>query len=106
MIDDKMYAKRFLETQNINVAPGRTFTKDNIKEALLYAGEIGYPVVLKPTFGSHGDNVYLDIRDDRELERIIAVYLEKEPESGYLLIEKHCPGREYRIFITKNNFFA
>jgi cyanophycin synthetase len=106
MIDDKMYAKRFLQGQGINVALGRTFTKDDIKEALLYAGKIGYPVVLKPTFGSHGDNVYLGLKDDRELERIIAVYLEKEPESGYFLIEKQCPGQEYRIFVARNGFFA
>jgi cyanophycin synthetase len=107
IINDKFYSKMWLNDHGFRVSPGKFFTgKDQIKKASDYATKLGFPVVLKPTVGSHGDNVYLNIKNRQELEEKIDMLYEKRGGNGNFLIEKHIAGNEYRIFITKNNFFA
>lgn len=106
IINDKFYSKQFLQEKTIPVVCGSFFRNGEIDKALSIAHKIGYPVVMKPTFGSHGDDVYTEILNDEELKEKIHFLKDKIVGSGYLLVEKYFPGNEYRIFITKNNFFA
>jgi len=64
IIDDKYFSKRLLNRQGFKVAPGAVFDGKSILDSLEYASHIKYPVVLKPTNGSHGDFVYLDIKNN------------------------------------------
>lgn len=106
IINDKYYSKRWLDDRGINVAPGFFFRIDQEQEIIDYANKTGYPVVMKPTAGSHGDNVYTNIDNEAELREKLTAFKEKGAENGYLIVEKHVEGNEYRLFITKNNFFA
>jgi D-alanine-D-alanine ligase-like ATP-grasp enzyme len=106
IIDDKYYVKKYLEMNGFNVLPGRVFTEKTLSEALEYAEALQFPVVLKPTTGSHGDFVLLDIKSKKELKQKINYFLKQGFGNGFYLIEKQYTGDEYRLFITKKGYFA
>ncbi len=106
IIDDKYFAKQFLKSCGFNVNSGEIFDKNHKKDAILYAKKIGFPVVLKPTTGSHGENVCMDIENDKELKFSIDNFLMQFGPAAYFLVEKEFVAKEFRIFLTKNDFFA
>lgn len=106
IIDDKFFSKKILMRYGFSVAQGNVFYKTDAQLAISYAEMLGYPVVLKPTVGSHGDNVYLDIRSSTELQEKIVMFQEQGAGNGFFLIEKYHERNEYRLFIAKNKFFA
>jgi cyanophycin synthetase len=106
VIDDKYYSKKYLSEKNISVTPGKVFDNYRISQATDYAQEIGFPVVFKPTMSSHGENVITDILDKKFLRCVINKYIRQYIRPVYYLIEKQFGGKEYRLFITKNNYFA
>lgn len=65
-----------------------------ITQAKHFAGEFGYPVVLKPEDESQGRGIYANIRDEKEL-----IWCFEQVANTYpiLLIEKHITGDHYRI---------
>jgi D-alanine-D-alanine ligase-like ATP-grasp enzyme len=106
IIDDKYYTKKLLHQLGFKVAQGMVFYGSTIHDSLEYAEEIKFPVVLKPTSGSHGDFVYPDIKNLKELEGKIKKFLLIKGQNEPYLIEKYYGGDEFRLFITKNNYFA
>lgn len=106
IINDKFYSKKWLEHNGFSIAKGQAFTYQQSREAIRYASKIKYPVVLKPTVGSHGDFVWVDIKSDAELEEKINGMKKKSVGNGYVLIEKYFLGNEYRLFVSKTGFFA
>jgi len=106
IIDDKYYAKKFLSSKGFKVNTGEIFDGDYKKTALTYAREIGFPVVVKPTISSHGENVIMDINSVRDLKIAIVTFLSKYNQSAYFLIEKQFEAKEYRIFVTQSGFIA
>lgn len=103
---DKFYTKKILQHAGIPVAEGKVFTYAAKQDALGYAKKLGFPLVLKPAQGTHGDYVYVGIDSPEELQKKIDVLTEEYIGNGYYLIEKYLPGEEYRIFYTENDFFA
>ncbi len=102
---DKYVTKKILEQSEISVPTGEKFFPEEWKLSILYARKIGFPVVIKPVFGSHGDHIYMDIENETELEHIITnVFVNgiKKP----FIIEKQFEGKEYRVFLTKNGDYA
>ena len=84
---------------------GEKFLPNEWELSILYAKKIGFPVVIKPVFGSHGDNIYMDIEDGIELKEIVKnVYVEKLKTA--FIIEKQFEGKEYRVFLTKEGNYA
>jgi D-alanine-D-alanine ligase-like ATP-grasp enzyme len=55
---------------------------------------------------SHGDKVYMDIADGKELSSVIKKFASQYVGDPYFLVEKQYTGEEYRLFIDRNNFFA
>lgn len=106
IVDDKYYTKQYLKSHGFCTSPGKVFTKDTLKQALNYAKTLGFPVVLKPTTGSHGDLLFLDIENEEELKKKINYLLKQPLGNGYYLIEKQYEGNEYRLFISNKGFFA
>ncbi len=106
IIDDKYFAKQFLKSGEFNVNSGEIFDKNHKKDAVIYAHKIGFPVVVKPTTGSHGENVFMNIENDKELKFSIDNFLSQFGPEAYFLVEKQFEAKEFRIFITKNDFFA
>lgn len=103
---DKYLAKAFLQSAGIPTPKGHFFTSTNIEDAITFAEENGWPVVLKPTNGTHGDFVFPMIESSQELRKKIKYFLAHRGTNSYFLIEKHIFGEEYRIFYAKDENIA
>lgn len=101
ILGDKYLTKKILSKTQISVPQGLAFCGENKSVALIYANDIGYPVTLKPIFGSHGDLVYVNIKNEEELSSLLSHFDNKD-----FIIEKYFEGREYRVFVTKNGDYA
>lgn len=102
---DKYITKKVLEQNEISVPKGEKFLPNEWELSILYARKVGFPVVIKPVFGSHGDNIYMDIENEIELKKIVKdVYVEKLKTA--FIIEKQFEGKEYRVFLTKEGKYA
>ena len=97
---DKDATKQILSEKEIPVPEGRQFEREtDIKEMMTYAGEIGYPVVVKPSDGSFGRGVLSDIRTEGELEHSLD-YLKTEYNPELIIIEKYISGKDYRLYVV------
>lgn len=102
---DKYITKKILERNGISVPTGEKFLPNEWELSILYAKKIGFPVVVKPVFGSHGDNIYMDVENEIELKEIIKnVYVDSLKTS--FIIERQFNGKEYRVFLTKEGKYA
>lgn len=102
---DKYITKKILEQNEISVPKGEKFLANEWELSVLYARKIGFPIVVKPVFGSHGDNIYMDIENEIELKYIVKnVFIDKLKTS--FIVEKQFDGKEYRIFLTKEGKYA
>lgn len=103
---DKCLAKFLLQRAGLHVSEGKIFDCEQVPAALKYAAEVGFPVVIKPNWGSHGDGVYMDIVNKKHLEEIIQKFLIQFGRGMPFLVEKQFEGKEHRIFITKSGAYA
>lgn len=92
---DKLLTKELLRNQSIPVASGNKVS--NILELLRCAEEIGYPVVLKPQYGSKGKGVVVNITDEKHLVFNYNLLRKKYED---IIIEKYIVGRDYRVCIV------
>lgn len=98
---DKLLTKELLRIQNIPVAKGSGVS--NVINLLKEAELIGYPVVLKPQFGSKGKGVILSINDDKEL---LLAYDRLKQKYNEIIIEKYYEGNDYRVCIVNYEVVA
>ncbi|MBU0731735.1 RimK/LysX family protein [Patescibacteria group bacterium] len=97
ILKHKDVTKHFMKKGGVSVTRGRTFTTKNAKEAMDYAHKIGYPVIIKPLEGTHGDLVFMDIKNRPALKTAIRKYARHQKR---FLLEKQFEGNEYRIIAT------
>ena len=102
---DKYITKKILEQNKISVPLGEKFLSNEWKLSILYARKIGFPVVVKPVFGSHGDNIYMDIESEPELKEIVQNVFGNKLKVPFI-VEKQFDGKEYRVFLTKEGQYA
>lgn len=105
MSSDKHFAKKILRENGISTPEGEVFTNNTLYYALQYAKD-KYPVVLKPNWGSHGDHVQVNIKNEHELQHAISFFVKNTSIKEPFIIEKYYPWREYRLFITAKEGFA
>lgn len=98
---DKLATKKILEIQNLPVAKGKKVS--NVIDLLKLGDEIGYPVVLKPQYGSKGKGVILNLKNSKEL---IVAFDELKDQYKDLLIEKYYEGNDYRVCVVNNKVVA
>ena len=103
---DKFITKRLLERENISVPKGDSFFYEDLELAKKFAKDIGYPVVIKPSFGSHGDNVFMNVMNEEDLCNCINTIFNDIGKNKDYIIEEQFEGKEYRVFLTKNGDFA
>jgi hypothetical protein len=89
---DKSCLKAVLARAEINTARDQVLTRD--EDARLFAGQVGFPIVLKPLDGS-GALATLRIRSAEQLELALEL-MRPAPESA-VLAEKHLSGQELCI---------
>lgn len=102
---DKYITKKILEKNKISVPLGEKILSNEWKLSILYARKIGFPVVVKPVFGSHGDNIYMDIESEPELKEIVQNVFGNKLKVPFI-VEKQFDGKEYRVFLTKEGQYA
>ena len=98
ILGDKYLTKTLLKDAGYSVCDGCVFNASQKETAIVYASMLGYPVTLKPVYGSHGDEVYVNIENEAELRELI----DRPSLYGPFIVEKYFKGNEYRVFITKN----
>jgi cyanophycin synthetase len=80
MMDDKALSKGHTARGGFPNAKGRSFWFWQVKRALEFGEDTGYPLVVKPRKGSVARHVTTDIRDRSSLERAIRFALRYSPE--------------------------
>lgn len=98
---DKVLTKELLTTQNIPVADGGKVY--NIINLLSEGERIGYPLVLKPRYGSKGQGVIVNITSEQELVKGYNSLKDKYKE---ILVEKYIEGNDYRVCVIDYNVIA
>ncbi|MEK6788705.1 MAG: cyanophycin synthetase [Pseudomonadota bacterium] len=68
----------------------------DVTHAVTMANRFGYPVVIKPADSDGGKGVYADLRDEGSLR---TAHVEASRVSSNILLERHIPGRDYRLTI-------
>jgi D-alanine-D-alanine ligase-like ATP-grasp enzyme/acylphosphatase len=95
-----------LQQQGVPVPEGRTFANGDYVSAEGFAGRIGYPVVVKPATGVRGIAVVANIRGPGELRRAFTQLEASRFRDGDFIVEKHIPGRDYRIVVIDDRVIA
>lgn len=98
---DKALTKELLKNQKIPVARGGKV--HNIISLLKEGEKIGYPLVLKPRYGSKGEGVYLSICSEREL---VSAYTQLNKKFKELIIEEYIEGNDYRVCVVDYSVVA
>jgi len=81
----------------------RGYIAYSLEEALEIAEELGYPVVLKPDRGHHGEGVEVNLKNEDELKEAYEITRE---HSEYILVEKYLEGDDYRVLVIGNKVLA
>src|ERR1044072_1676385 len=104
---DKGYTSFFLRKHGLNVPRNGTFFSEKLNanlpvghrrgigEAIEFAGQIGFPVFVKPNNLSQGALVTKAYLPSDIAEVAVRIF----ERTDVLLIEKACPGRDYRIVV-------
>lgn len=95
-----------LQQHGVPVPEGRTFANVDWVSAEEYADRIGYPVVVKPAMGVRGIGVVADIGGPDELRRAFRRFGASRFGDGEFIVEKHIPGRDYRIVVIDDRVIA
>lgn len=98
---DKELTKRILKDACLPVADGCMVY--DIADALDCAGDMGYPVVIKPKDGNQGKGVSVNINSDEELREAYGI---ARNYSRDVLIEKFIKGKDYRVLVVGDNVVA
>lgn len=99
--DDKFILKKVLQYNALPYADGKIF--HNLKKAMRYAEEIGFPLVVKPNCGSLSKHTTCDIQNEFELKEAICV---AQIISREFILEKFISGNVYRITVVGDNALA
>src|SRR5699024_6269210 len=103
---DKSKTKDYLEANNVPTPKGKCFNSEaGETEIAKCADELGYPVVLKPTYGYAGKGVIAGIQNKGELLDALN-YVKKDLGFEELIIEEYFKGEDYRIYVVDNKVIS
>lgn len=98
---NKHLTKKILEEAGLPVPYGDiAYTA---RSAVSVAAGIGYPVVIKPFDANQGKGVFINISDSEEL---ISVFDSAIKYSRAVVVEKHIPGKDYRLLVVGGKMVA
>jgi len=74
-----------------------------VEGAVEAAGELGYPVVVKPLDGNHGRGVSINLTTE---EQVRAAFDEAYDRSSVVIVESFLEGHDYRILVVNGKVLA
>src|SRR3712207_6709072 len=98
---DKDDTKRVLE--NIGLPVPRGGVARTMEGAVEIAGELGFPVILKPLDASHGRGISPRLDDAEAVRRFWPAAHEM---SGRVVIETYAEGRDHRVLVVNGKMVA
>lgn len=98
---NKQLTKSILSEHSIPVPYGKVVYSEI--SAVMVAGQIGLPVVIKPFDGNQGKGVHLNLKNEEEIK---AAYQEASRFSSGIIVEKFVTGRDFRILVVGNSVRA
>lgn len=101
LADNKEATKRILQNANIPVAEGLCIRYEDEMEAALI--KLGFPLVIKPLDGNHGNGVTIAIHSPEEALR---AFHNAKQYSRKIIIERFVSGSDFRLLIVNNRFVA
>jgi cyanophycin synthetase len=104
--DSKHASRVLLSRAGLSVPRSGRFSAEDVDAALGFARSLGGPVVAKSLFGAHGTEVFLPLVGDEEVREAIERLLEKTGYVRSFLIEELVEGRDLRIFVTAEGWYA
>lgn len=102
---DKGITKRILQSNGISVPSGEVFNVNSADYILKAKDILGCPVTIKPVFGSHGYDVYTNLRTEEEIVEALNKIKNNRGDVN-VVIEEFYDANEYRVFVTKNRDYA
>lgn len=109
---DKDYANFFMERMGYRVVPGRAFysrewceaiqSPRTIHAAYAYARKLGFPLIVKPNSGSHGEGVFL-VRNKKQFYRAMRFIFRRDRVA---LVQRVVRGRDYRIVVLDDTVIS
>ena len=103
---DKGFTKKNLMMNSISVPVGETFIAKDIEYIKKAFKVLNCPVVIKPVFGSHGFDVYTDLRTEEEVINAVNNIIMHSGDLNKIIIEEYYKAQEYRVFVTKKGDYA
>jgi cyanophycin synthetase len=100
---DKDLTSRLLAAAGLPVP--RSESLRSVERAVQAAQRIGYPVVIKPLDGNHGRGVCLDLGDAGQVRAAFDV-AQAESRRGWVVVESHVTGRDYRVLVIGGRMVA
>ncbi|HEX6313889.1 MAG TPA: cyanophycin synthetase, partial [Gemmatimonadaceae bacterium] len=98
---NKEETKRVLSHIGLPVPTGRLVR--SLPAAVSVAGDIGFPVVLKPSDASHGRGVSPPLHNESEIH---AAWGAAREYSTRVIVERYHQGRDHRILVVDGRFVA
>lgn len=102
---DKGYTRAFMEDLGFRIPRGATFFSDfwcevnnatnGREEAIKFARDLGYPLILKPNSRGQGKDVY-KIYSEEQLRALLPAVFEK---NNVVLLEEFITGADYRVVV-------
>lgn len=105
--ENKESTKAFLRKNGIAVTRGFVIhANDNTTLFREIWDSLEKPLVIKPTHGTHGDSVSVDIHSYSDYLERVKIYFEKPQYEGGILVEEMFRAPEYRIMATREKVVA
>ncbi len=98
---DKDDTRRVLESVGLPVPVGDSARR--LEDAQEIAGEIGYPVLLKPLDASHGRGISGRLDDAAAVARAWPIARE---HAARVVVERFVPGRDHRVLVVEGRVVA
>ncbi|HWR60674.1 MAG TPA: cyanophycin synthetase [Clostridia bacterium] len=98
---NKELTKGLLHEYGIPVPAGKVVNSE--QEALEYSERLGYPVVVKPNYGSHGKGVSINLKSPQEVLEAYRIAAEYEDT---IMVEKFIKGTYYRVLVVGDKVVA
>lgn len=98
---NKQFANHLLGKANLPVA--KQHSAPSLASAVSIAGDIGYPVVMKPNNGKKGQDVFVNLNSEEEVTQAFQRLTKAKRQ---VIVERFISGDEYRLLVIGGKFVA